>query len=147
MPNSSPRKTSAPKTTDFYQVADAAGVPIVHTALPETRSMSIAIGSKGVIGLDNTHAMTHAEEQTRLGHELGHCLYGGFYARSTPYDVAERHEVRADRWYIRRAIPRDDLFRLLRQGYDAWEIAELLDTTEDYVRRAYYYYQSQDLST
>lgn len=48
--------------------------------------------------------------------------------------------MRADRWYIRRAIPRKTLFRLLRDGYDAWEIAEQLDTTEDYVRRAYYYY-------
>lgn len=37
--------------------------------------------------------------------------------------------------------PRKTLFRLLKQGYDAWEIAEQLDTTEEYVRRAYYYYK------
>lgn len=53
----------------------------------------------------------------------------------------ERHEVRADRWYIKRAIPRRTLFRLLGEGYDAWEIAEQLNTTEEYVRRAYYYYK------
>lgn len=84
---------------------------------------------------------TQAEEQARLGHELGHCLYGGFYTRATPFDLAERHEARADRWYILRAIPRSRLFELLRQGYDAWEIAEYLNTTEDYVRRAYYFYK------
>lgn len=109
--------------------------------LPEVRSLALAVGSGGVVGLDNTHAMSHAEEQARLGHELGHCLYGGFYTHGTPYDVAERHEVRADRWYIKKAIPRRTLFRLLREGRDAWEIAELLDTTEEYVRRAYYYYK------
>ena len=114
---------------------------MVHFPLPETRSMSIASGCKGVIGLDNQHSMTRGEEQACIGHELGHCLYGGFYTRSTPYDVAERHEVRADRWYIRRAIPRKTLFRLLGEGYDAWEIAEKLNTTEEYVRRAYYYYR------
>lgn len=141
MPNSSPNTISAPKTTDFYQLADAAGVPVVHMPLPEVRSLALAVGGSGVVGLDNAHAMSHAEEQARLGHELGHCLYGGFYTRGTPYDVAERHEVRADRWYIKKAIPRRTLFRLLREGRDAWEIAELLDTTEEYVRRAYYYYK------
>ena len=122
-------------------MADATGVPVVHMPLPEARSVALAVGGSGVVGLDSSRPMTHAEEQSRLGHELGHCLYGGFYTRGTPYDVAERHEVRADHWYIKRAIPRRTLFRLLREGYDAWEIAELLNTTEEYVRRAYYYYK------
>lgn len=141
MPSSSQNTTSGPKATDFYQVADAAGVPIVHTALPEVRSVAVSAGCSGVIGLDDSKPMTRAEEQAHLGHELGHCLYGGFYTRSTPFDIMERHEIRADLWYIRRAIPRERLFRLLRDGYDVWEIAELLDTTEEYVRRAYYYYR------
>ena len=55
--------------------------------------------------------------------------------------MAERHEARADKWYIRQAIPRETLFGLLRRGYDAWEIADRLNTTEEYVRRAYYYYR------
>lgn len=109
--------------------------------MPEVRSVALAAGSSGVIGLDDSTPMTRAEEQARLGHELGHCLYGGFYTRSSPFDTVERHEVRADRWYIRRAIPRRTLFRLLREGRDAWEIAEMLDTTEEYVCRAYYYYK------
>ena len=29
----------------------------------------------------------------------------------------------------------------MKQGRDADEIAEILDTTEEYVRRAYYYYK------
>lgn len=130
-----------PTTTDFQRLAAESGVPVVYFPLPETRSVSIASGDKGVIGLDTQKSMTVGEEQACVGHELGHCLYGGFYTRSTPYDVAERHEVRADRWYIQRAIPRKTLFRLLGEGYDAWEIAEQLNTTEEYVRRAYYYYK------
>lgn len=129
------------KTNDLRAVAESNGVGIVTFRLPAVDSMSTEIDGQCYIGLDNSRPMTHAEEQAHLGHELGHCLYGGFYTRGTPYDVAERHEVRADRWYIKKAIPRRTLFRLLRQGYDAWEIAELLDTTEEYVRRAYYYYK------
>lgn len=141
MPDTSQSTISAPKAIDFYRTAADSGIPVVHLPLPETGSMSIASGRTGVIGLDNTSPMTTGEEQARLGHELGHCLYGGFYTRNAPYDVAEQHEVRADRWYIKRAIPRRTLYRLLKQGYDAWEIAEQLNTTEEYVRRAYYYYK------
>lgn len=126
---------------DFYAVAEHNHVDVYHMRLPHADSLSTEVNGRCCIGLDNTHPMSHGEEQARIGHELGHCLYGGFYTRSTPFDVAERHEVRADRWYIKRAIPRKTLFRLLKKGYDAWEIAEQLETTEDYVRRAYYYYK------
>ena len=113
----------------------------MHTALPEVRSVALAVGGSGVVGLDSSRPMTRAEEQAHLGHELGHCLYGGFYTRSSPYDLVERHEARADRWYIRHAIPRKTLFRLLREGREVWEIAEMLDTTEEYVWQAYCYYR------
>lgn len=128
------------KTPDLHAVAEQNGVEIVSFRLPNADSMSTEVNGRCYIGLDSTRQLTRGEENARLGHELGHCLYGGFYTRSAPYDLRERHEVRADLWYIRRAIPRKTLFRLLRDGYDAWEIAEQLDTTEDYVRRAYYYY-------
>ena len=126
---------------DFAALAETSGVEVLRFPLPQADSVSCEVDGHCYIGLDSTHTRTEAEEQARIGHELGHCLYGGFYTRATPFDLAARHEVRADRWYIRRAIPRRRLFELLRQGCDAWEIAERLNTTEDYVRRAYYYYK------
>lgn len=129
------------KTSDFRAIAERKGVEIITFQLPSVSSMSTEVNGQCFIGLDNSRHITYAEEQSRIGHELGHCLYGGFYFHSSPFDVVERHEVRADRWYIKRAIPRKTLFQLLKQGYDAWEIAEQLNTTEEYVRRAYYYYK------
>ena len=41
-------------------------------------------------------------------------------------------------------ITKQVLFDLLKQGRDADEIAEILDTTEEYVRRAYYYYKENE---
>lgn len=126
---------------NFQAIADANGIEIVNFRLPHVGSMSAEVNGRCLIGLDSSHTMPRAEEQSRLGHELGHCLYGGFYSRSSPYDVIERHELRADRWYIHHAIPRETLFRLLREGRDAWEIAEILDTTEEYIWQAYCYYK------
>lgn len=126
---------------DLMEIAERNGVEILRFAFPLVDSMSTEISGRCYIGLDCSRSRTTAEEQACIGHELGHCLYGGFYTRQTPFDIMERHEVRADHWYIRQAIPRKTLFDLLRKGYDAWEIAERLDTTEEYVRRAYYYYK------
>lgn len=126
---------------DFMEIAERNGVEILRFAFPLVDSMSTEISGRCYIGLDCSRNHTTAEEQACIGHELGHCLYGGFYTRQTPFDIVERHEVRADHWYIRQAIPRKTLFDLLRKGYDAWEIAERLDTTEEYVRMAYYYYK------
>lgn len=126
---------------DLMEIAERNGVEILRFAFPLVDSMSTEISGRCYIGLDCSRSRTTAEEQACIGHELGHCLYGGFYTRQTPFDIVERHEDRADHWYIRQAIPRKTLFDLLRKGYDAWEIAERLDTTEEYVRRAYYYYK------
>lgn len=128
-------------SVDFRKIAKMNDVEILHFPLPNVESVSTEVDGKCFIGLDSTHKHTYTEEQTRIGHELGHCLYGGFYNRFTAFDLVERHEVRADRWYILHAIPRDTLFSLLKQGMDAWEIAEQLNTTEDYIRRAYYFYK------
>ena len=129
------------RTADFYKVAAENNVEVLYFSLPNVKSVSTEICGQCYIGMDNSKRFTSAEEQACIGHELGHCLYGGFYSLNTPFDLVERHEVRADHWYIRRAIPKQCLFSLLKQGLDAWEIAERLNTTEDYVRRAYYYYK------
>lgn len=126
--------------SDLYSMAAQNGIEVLCFPMPNCKSMSAEVEGRCYIGLDDSRPMTAAEESACVGHELGHCLYGGFYTRTTPFDTVERHEARADKWYIQNAIPCGTLFSLLRRGYDAWEIAEQLDTTEEYVRRAYYFY-------
>lgn len=129
------------RVNELYSIAEENGVEVYNFPLPVTGSLSEEIDGRPVIGMDSTRRFTRAEEAARLGHELGHCLYGGFYTVKTPFDLRERHEARADRWYIRHFIPEDKLMAMLKSGMDAYEIAEELDTTEEYVRRAYYYYK------
>jgi hypothetical protein len=125
----------------MYSTAEASGIAVMEFPLPQNRSLSVSMGDRESIGMDSSAPMLLSERHARLGHELGHCLYGGFYTRATPFDLVERHERRADKWYILHAIPRETLFAQLRAGYDVWEIADALNTTEDYVRMAYYYYR------
>ena len=129
------------KTNELYSIAADNGIRVLEFPLPECGSLSLETAAGAVIGIDSTHDFTAGEYNAHLGHELGHCRYGGFYNRYSPFDLVERHEHRADKWFILQAIPKEVLFRQLRRGYDAWEIAEQLDTTEEYVRMAYYYYR------
>lgn len=129
------------RVNELYSVAEDSGIEVYNFPLPNTGSMSIEVNGRCCIGMDSTRHLTRCEEAARLGHELGHCLYGGFYTKTTPFDLRERHEVRADRWYILNYIPEDKLMVMLKAGMDAYEIAEALDTTEEYIRRAYYYYK------
>lgn len=133
--------TGTSTAIDFFELARQNGVPVIEMPLPECKSLSLPSGDTGVIGLDCSTRIPAREAQARVGHELGHCLYGGFYTKATPYDVVGRHEWRADKWYILHAIPRDILYELLEKGCPVWEIAETLNTTEQYVRKALQYYK------
>ena len=86
------------KANEFYGIAEENDIDILNFPLPLTGCLSIEVNGHCCIGLDSTRRFTRAEEAVRIGHELGHCLYGGFYTRSTPRDVKEKQEARADRW-------------------------------------------------
>ena len=125
----------------LYEIAEEQGVRVVSFPLPECRSVAMPAGAGAVVGIDNSAPMTGAEEAVCLGHELGHCATGSFYARCTPFETRERCERRADVWCIQTLVPPQTLRRLLADGRDAGEIAEMLGVTEDCVVRAYYYYK------
>lgn len=127
--------------TALYELAEENGVRVVSFPLPACRSVAMPFGAGAVVGIDSSEPMTGAEEAVCLGHELGHCATGSFYARSSPYETRGRCERRADVWCIRQLVPPHTLRRLLREGRDADEIAEILGVTEEYVVKAYYYYR------
>lgn len=130
---------------DLYALAESQGVTVLQLPLPECKSLSLQQDGACYIGLDSA-GMTAAEEHCCLGHELGHCLHSGFYTRSSPFDLREQHERRADIWFIKRHIPENALAQLLRAGRGICEIADALDVTEDYIIKAYFYYKDAGAS-
>lgn len=125
---------------ELYRIAEDAGIEVCRFPLPESESMSLPVGEKSVIGMDSSRQHLVCEECVHLGHELGHCLYGGFYSRHTPYDIVGRHEYRADAWFIQRFIKVSDLLLLIRKGYSMEEMAEALCVTEEYIKKALHYW-------
>lgn len=85
---------------------------------------------------------TVADETVKLAHELGHCETGSFYSRTAALDLRQKHENRADRWAIKKLVPKDELEEAVSRGCcEAWELAEHFGVTEPFIRKAVEYYK------
>jgi hypothetical protein len=93
------------------------------------------------IALDMDHVDDTATEAALLSHELGHCMTGSFYDETSPFDIRQRHENRADRWAIKTMLPYEDILSAMRSGCtECWQLASHFDVTEEFIRKAYDYY-------
>ena len=95
--------------------------------LPLSSLDALSIEHKGqyAIVLDPNKIESSADENTKLAHELGHCLYGGFYSSTTPLYIREKHEYKANVWAAKFLVPWDELREAVRNGItEPWELAE-----------------------
>lgn len=130
---------------ELYQLADENNISVYSFDLPQTLSMSVreTDGSCAIaidpFGLDSTK-----DEMIRLAHELGHCVTGSFYNRYSNLDIREKSEFSADKWAIKKLIPKDELQIAFKQGYtEPWDLAEYFNVTEEFVIKAFNYYKNQ----
>lgn len=78
-----------------------------------------------------------------LAHEIGHCATGCTHKVSSPLDLIEKHEYKANRWAIERYIPFEELQSAMKNGYsDRWQLAEYFDMPEPFIQKALDYYFS-----
>lgn len=133
----------------LYALAEKENIGILRFPLPNTGSMSVMDeGGRCSIGVDPGVLDGGALERVHLGHELGHCVTGSFYSRSTAVDSRQRHENQADRWAVQNLIPVDDLDQAVAEGCtELWELAERFDVTEEFVRKAVCLYVHGNLAT
>lgn len=128
---------------DLYDQAERDGIPVYWFDLESTESLSCQLPDGSCAIAMNPWSMgTTADEKVKLAHELGHCQTGSFYSRYAALDIRRKHEVRADRWAIKKLIPEDELRKAVDQGYqNTWELAEYFGVTEDLIHNAVAYYQ------
>ena len=125
-------------------MAEQKGITVLNADLPETQSMSVMSQSGNCyIGMDTNVIRSEREERMHLAHELGHCIRGAFYNPYAIADIRKKHENRADKWAIRRLIPKDEWNDALKDGYtEVWELAEYFDVSEDFIRKAHELYSA-----
>lgn len=74
-------------------------------------------------------------------HELGHAGTGALHKVSSPYELVERSEYRANRWAAERFLPPEDFQEAFAAGYtELWQLAEYFDLPEQDVKNALSYW-------
>lgn len=123
------------------EYATSQDIDIDWLPLSSLDALSIEHKEQYAIVLDPNKIESSADENTKLAHELGHCLYGGFYSSSTPLYTREKHEYKANVWAVKFLVPWDELREAVHNGITApWELAEYFSVTEAFIELALEYY-------
>lgn len=129
---------------ELYQLADAEHIAVYSFDLPQTHSLSLMNNDGScAVAIDPFGLNSTKDEKIRLAHELGHCVTGSFYNRYSDFDIRARSEYKADKWAIKKLIPKDELQAAFEQGYtEPWDLAEYFNVTEEFIIKAVNYYRS-----
>ena len=132
---------------DLYAQADVLDIVVDDLSLKHQVSFShMDKDSDCFIALDHVQIHTSNEEKTILGHEMGHCVTGSFYNRYSPHDIREKHEHTADKWAIKKLVPKDEMRDAISKGcLEPWELAEYFGVTQDFIEKAISYYALPDI--
>ena len=123
------------------EYATSQDIDIDWLPLSSLDALSIEHKEQYAIVLDPNKIESSADENTKLAHELGHCLYGGFYSSTTPLYTREKHEYKANVWAVKFLVPWDVLREAIHNGIiEPWELAEYFSVTEAFINLALEYY-------
>lgn len=131
----------------LFRDAEKANITVEYCRLPLCESVSAYDKAGDFILMDYSLINAGANERVHMAHELGHCATGSFYNQYAKADIRARHECRANKWAIKKLIPKDELMEKLASGYtEPWELAEQFDVTVPFMAMAMEYYQAQELN-
>ena len=132
----------------LYQWLDKEGVFLFDRQLPFSKKDSHATTIKlkppceawGLF-LDKGRLRTEPEEKSALLHESGHYATGTTHEASSPFDLIQKHEYKADKWAVQRALSADELDEAVAEGHiELWDLAEYFGVTEELMRKAVCWY-------
>ena len=77
-------------------------------------------------------------------HELGHASTGALHKVSSPFELVERSEYRANRWVAQHHLTAADFREAFLAGYtEPWQLAEYFDLPEKDVKNALTYWSER----
>lgn len=132
----------------LYDQLNQAGARFYHWRMDGDQASTIEIKGNYAVFMDFDHIDTAAEELVLVAHEGGHILTGATHKVSSPYDLVEKHEYKADKWAVQRLISEEELDDAVAEGHtEMWDLAEHFGVTEDFMRKAVCWYTHGNLAT
>lgn len=126
---------------DFYEYCRRENVAVIPFAGMPAPGVTVRDREEYGIFLDFSQISTTRLLRGVCCHELGHAATGALHKVSSPYELVERSEYRANRWcarnYLTGAAFRDAFAAGCRS---LWELAEYFDLPEQDVKSALTYW-------
>ena len=134
---------------ELYRYAEQQDIDVDWVSMELATSLSVPLpGGQYAIAINPWKMDSLAMETVCLAHELGHCETGSFYNPYAVCDVRRKHENRADKWAIRRLVPRAEYAAALADGFtDIHALAERFGVTPEFMKKAVCLYTYGNLAT
>ena len=125
----------------FYEFCRQNGVDIIPYAGIPQPGATIRDREHYAVFLDFTKIGTTRQFRGVCAHELSHLQSGALHRPSSPYDLAERSEYRANRHFAQQFLSVRELKQAFRLGFrELWELSEYFDLPEQDIEKALRYW-------
>ena len=127
--------------SDLYEYARAENIGVYNYPIGFRPALSIKDGPRSAVFLDFSQLRTLAEINEAAGHEHGHHATGAFHKVDSPFELWQRSEFRADRWFYEHYVSEAQIREALKAGYtETWELAEWFGLPESRIKKALHYW-------
>ena len=131
----------------LYDELNTSGVHFYTWELNDQKAAAVEINGAYAVFMDFDNIVSGSEEKVIVAHEGGHCMTGATHCLCSPFDLIQKHENCADKWAIKKLVPKDELDDAVAAGYtEIWQLADYFSVTEDFMRKAVCWYTHGNLA-
>lgn len=132
---------------DFYDFCEQHDVDIIPYYNAPSEGATVRDGEYYAIFLDIAKIRSTRVLKGVCCHETGHVATGALHKVSSPYELVERSEYRANRWVAQNHLTEQQFREAFAMGYtELWQLADYFDLPEDVIKTAFsYWVDSQDV--
>lgn len=125
----------------LYNYGNEHGIVFTYFKTAPVDALSVKMDDYCAVAIDPFVIENTADEKCKCAHEVGHCVTDAFYTETSDAITVARCEEKANRWAIKKLVPKDELTAAVADGYkEVWELAEIFNVTPQFMDKALSYY-------
>lgn len=130
--------------SDFYDYCKEHRVDVIPFAGIPQPGATVRDQGRYAIFLDFSQIRSTRLLRGVCSHELAHVATGALHKVSSPYELVERSEYRANRWLAQNHLTQEAFREAFRAGCtEPWQLAEYFDLPEQDVKKALTYWSER----
>lgn len=130
--------------SDFYEYCRKNQVDVIPFQGVPQPGATVRDGSYYAVFLDFSKIRSTRLLRGVCCHEMGHIATGALHKVDSPYELVERSEYRAGRYFAEHYLTREDFREAFRAGYtELWQLAEYFDFPEEEIKKALTYWSER----